>query len=158
MPGVVGQQTCGINCQHDTPCRHIRVQAILVAFGGNKLVDKKKDSERLAKRLGKNITERRKQLSWTQEQVAERVGVDAETISRFERGVNLPSLLTLEKLSTSLRLPIGDLISKQRPETANEVAVFDALIADLSTDDRAFVMTVARNCCDYLGNRKSNKI
>lgn len=117
------------------------------------MVDKQKESERLAKRLGKNIAERRKQLKWTQEQVAERVGVDAETISRFERGANLPSLLTLEKLSTALRLSVGDLMSKKRPEVANEAAVFDALIADLSPDGRAFVMTVARNCCDYLSNR-----
>jgi transcriptional regulator with XRE-family HTH domain len=129
------------------------VPAILVAFEGNNMVDKQKESERLAKRLGKNVAERRKQLEWTQEQVAERVGVDAETISRFERGANLPSLLTLEKLSTALRLPVGDLLSKQRPEAATEGAIFDVLIADLSSSDRAFVMTVARNCCDYLGNR-----
>ena len=85
--------------------------------------------------------------------MAERVGVDAETISRFERGTNLPSLLTLEKLSTSLRLTVGDLLSKQRPEAANETAVFDALIAGLSSDERAFVMDMVRNCCDYLGGR-----
>lgn len=113
------------------------------------MVDRQKESERLAKRLGKNIAERQKQLEWTQEQVAERVGVDAETISRFERGANLPSLLTLEKLSTALRLSVGDLLSKHRLEAA----VFDALIADLSPDDREFVMAVARNCCDYLVNR-----
>jgi transcriptional regulator with XRE-family HTH domain len=129
------------------------VPAILVAFEGNNMVDKQKESERLAKRLGKNVAERRKQLEWTQEQVAERVGVDAETISRFERGANLPSLLTLEKLSTALRLSVGDLLSKQRPEAANEAAIFDSLITGLSPDERAFVMTVARNCCDYLGNR-----
>lgn len=117
------------------------------------MVDKQKESERLAKRLGRNISERRKQLEWTQEQVAERVGVDAETISRFERGANLPSLLTLENLSTALRLSIGDLLSKQRPEAASEAAVFEALIADLPSDERVFVMSVVRNCCDYLGNR-----
>lgn len=116
------------------------------------MVDKTKEADRLAKRLGKNIAERRKQLEWTQEQVAERVGVDAETISRFERGVNLPSLLTLEKLSTALRLTVGDLMSKQRPEAADEAAIFEALIADLSADQRAFVLSMVRNCCDYLGN------
>ena len=33
---------------------------------------KKKDSARLAKRLGGNLSERRKQIGWTQEMVAER--------------------------------------------------------------------------------------
>ena len=129
------------------------VPAILVAFEGNKVVDKQKESERLAKRLGKNVAERRKQLEWTQEQVAERVGVDAETISRFERGANLPSLLTLEKLSSALRLSVGDLLSKQRHEATNETAVFDTWIAERSPDERAFVMAVVRNCCDYLAGR-----
>ena len=117
------------------------------------MVGKQEESERLAKRLGRHIAERRKQLEWTQEQVAERVNVDAETISRFERGANLPSLLTLEKLSTALHLTVGDLLSKQRTEAANETAVFDALIARLSPDERAFVMDMVRNCCDYFSGR-----
>jgi len=117
------------------------------------MVDRQKESERLAKRLGKNVAKRRKQLDWTQEQVAERVGVDAETISRFERGANLPSLPTLQKLSEALQSSVGDLLSKQSPEAISETAVFSAWIADLSSDDRAFVMTVVRNCCDYLGGR-----
>ena len=102
-------------------------------------MDKQKESEILAKRLGKNIAERRKQLEWTQEQVAERIGVDSETISRFERGANLPSLLTLEKLSAALRLSVGDLLSTQHMEVATEAAIFDVLIAGLSPNDRAFV-------------------
>ena len=60
---------------------------------------KKKESARLAKRLGGNLSGRRKQLGWTQEMVAERVGVDAETISRIERGAHLPSLPTLDRLA-----------------------------------------------------------
>jgi transcriptional regulator with XRE-family HTH domain len=64
---------------------------------------KKKDSARLAKRLGGNLSERRKQLGWTQEMVAERVGVDAETISRIERGAHLPSLPTLDRLAVALQ-------------------------------------------------------
>lgn len=116
------------------------------------MADKQKEAGRLAKRLGRNIAERRKQLGWTQEQVAERVGVDAETISRFERGANLPSLLTLENLSNALRLPVSELLSKQRPEPVREVAIFEALIADLSSNERAFVMSIVRNCCDYFGS------
>ena len=114
---------------------------------------KKKDSARLAKRLGGNLSERRKQIGWTQEMVAERVGVDAETISRIERGAHLPSLPTLERLAVALQCPAGDLLSTEGPEEASEAATFGAWISELGTDDRAFVMTVVRNCCEYLGNR-----
>ena len=114
---------------------------------------KKKDSARLAKRLGGNLSERRKQLGWTQEMLAERVGVDAETISRIERGAHLPSLPTLDRLAVALRCSVGDLLSNEGPEEASEAATFGAWISELGTDDRAFVMTVVRNCCEYLANR-----
>ena len=114
---------------------------------------KKKDSARLAKRLGGNLSERRKQLGWTQEMVAERVGVDAETISRIERGAHLPSLPTLDRLAVALRCSAGDLLSNEGPEEASEAATFVAWISQLGTEDRAFVMTVVRNFCEYLGNR-----
>lgn len=53
--------------------------------------------QRLGKKLGQRISERRKSLNWTQDQLAERLGVDAETVSRFERGATVPSLVTLDR-------------------------------------------------------------
>ena len=64
---------------------------------------KKKDSAGLAKHLGGNVCERRKQLGWTQEIVAEQVGVDVETVSRIERGARQPSLPTIDRLAVALR-------------------------------------------------------
>lgn len=111
---------------------------------------KKKESARLAKRLGGNLSERRKQLGWTQEMVTERVGVDAETISRIERGAHLP---TLDRLAGALQCSAGDLLSTEVPEEVSEAATFGAWISELGADDRAFVMSVVRNCCEYLGSR-----
>lgn len=117
------------------------------------MAGKKKDSASLAKRLGGNLSERRKQLGWTQERVAERGGVDAETISRIERGAHLPSLPTLDRLAVALQCAAGDLLSTEGLEEASEAATFGAWISELGPDDRAFVMSVVRNCCDYLGCR-----
>ena len=114
---------------------------------------KKKESARLAKRLGGNLSGRRKQLGWTQEIVAERVGLDADPLSRIERGAHLPSLPPLDRLAVALQCSAGDLLSKEGPEEASEAATFGAWISELGSDDRAFVMTVVRNCCDYLGSR-----
>jgi transcriptional regulator with XRE-family HTH domain len=54
--------------------------------------------------------------------VAERVGVDAETISRIERGAHLPSLPTLDRLAVALQCSAGDLLSTEGPEEASEAA------------------------------------
>jgi transcriptional regulator with XRE-family HTH domain len=114
---------------------------------------KKKDSAGLAKHLGGNLCERRKQLGWTQEIVAERVGVDVETISRIERGAHLPSLPTLDRLAVALCCSAGDLLSKEGPAEASETTTFGAWISELGADDRAFVMSVVQNCCEHLGKR-----
>lgn len=113
---------------------------------------KKKESARLAKRLGGNLCGRRKQLGWTQETVAERVGVDAETISRIERGVHLPSLPTLDRLAVSLQCSAGELLSMDGPTEVIEAATFGVWVSELGADDRAFVMSVVRSCCYYLGS------
>lgn len=114
------------------------------------MVDRKTDSDELASRLGKRIATRRKSLAWTQDDLAERMGVDAETISRFERGAHLPSLPTLERLAVALRVEVGALLSKSGPAKADDVAALAAWMDGLSTGDRKFVLSVARDCCEHL--------
>lgn len=126
------------------------------------MVDRKTDSDELASRLGKRIATRRKSLAWTQDDLAERMGVDAETISRFERGAHLPSLPTLERLSVALRVEVGALLSKSGPVKADDVAALAAWMDGLSTEDRKFVLSVARDCCEHLrmthGGAKRKKL
>ena len=75
-----------------------RPKHISCFFKATDMGDSTAERRKLAKRLGQQIAERRRELSWTQDQLAERLGVDTETISRFERGVTVPALLTIEKL------------------------------------------------------------
>lgn len=114
------------------------------------MVEKRTDTNSLAKRLGRKIATRRKALGWTQDELAERVEVDAETISRFERGAHLPSLPTLERLAVSLRVEIGELLSKTVPTKADDAVTLSAWMDGLSPEDRGFVLAVARECCDHL--------
>jgi transcriptional regulator with XRE-family HTH domain len=60
--------------------------------------------------LGKNLLAARKKLGLTQEQVAERSGVQAGEVSRIERGQRDPKVSTLEKLAAAVELPPGRLL------------------------------------------------
>lgn len=119
------------------------------------MVDRQKESTRLAKRLGKKIAERRKHLDWTQDQLAERVGVDAETISRFERGANLPSLLTLDRLAAALQVEVGELLSGVPGSRSDETSKLGAWIEGLSARDRNFVMKIVRESCEHLRQKSA---
>ena len=119
------------------------------------MVEEKAGAKTLAKRLGRKIATRRKALGWTQEALAARVGVDAETISRFERGAHLPSLPTLERLAISLHVEIGELFSKTVPATVDDVATLAVWMDGLSKVDRGFVLAVARECCNHLRKKSA---
>ncbi len=52
----------------------------------------------------------RKDRELTQAQLAEMIDTTVETISRLERGVSIPSLRTLVKISRALHIPIKELL------------------------------------------------
>jgi transcriptional regulator with XRE-family HTH domain len=104
----------------------------------------------MAQRLSANIGVLRKARGWTQSDLAERVGVDTETISRFERGATLPSLLTLEKISQSLRAGIGELLAESRAQPDDQAILISAWLAGLDETDRNFVLDLVRSTCNYL--------
>lgn len=60
--------------------------------------------------LGKNLRAARTRLGLTQEEVAERSGVQAGEVSRIERGKRDPQVSTLEKLAEALEVPPGQLL------------------------------------------------
>ena len=76
--------------------------------------------------------------------------MDTETISRFERGATLPSLLTLEKLSQCLRVGVGELLAESSGQPDDQAAQLSAWLAGLDEADRQFVMEMMRRACEHL--------
>ena len=70
----------------------------------------RRGNQSLAQRLARNLIKRRKELSLTQAELAERLEGATETLSRFERARHLPSLKMLERMAGALRMPIADLL------------------------------------------------
>ena len=114
------------------------------------MVNPKKAGERLARRLGANIAARRKARKWSQEELAERLGVASETISRFERGATLPSLMTLQRIGQILKAPVTQLLADTSPAPDDQAAVIAAWISGLRDDDRDYVLRVVKSACDHL--------
>lgn len=92
--------------------------------------------------LGKNIADRRKSLGLTQAEFAEQLGMDTVTISRFERGSHLPSLLRLEKIAHVLGLPLAELLSRSTNLCTDQSLMIQGWIADLSDTDRKFLLNM----------------
>lgn len=88
------------------------------------------------KLIGSQIAKIRRECEITQEQLAQLVDVAVETISRVERGVSIPSLRTLEKISDALHIPLKDLFDFEQTQQ-DKFSSFDKesakLIAYLKT-------------------------
>ena len=65
----------------------------------------------LQKKLGQRIAGLRRSRKLTQEQLAEAVDCSVEFISLVERGVNAPSVASLEKFAKVLKVEVRDLFT-----------------------------------------------
>lgn len=69
--------------------------------------------------LGQRIQTLRKRAKLRQEYVAEQIGIDAKSLSRIEGGSRFPSMETLEKIASVLKIPLRDFF--EFPDTPEPV-------------------------------------
>jgi transcriptional regulator with XRE-family HTH domain len=103
----------------------------------------------LGQRLGRNVSRLRKLTAWTQEELAHRIGVEPETVSRVERGATVPSLSTLEKIAEVLGIRLSDVLEEPPPSVLNEARLIQAWIAPLSEQDKIFVLNIMKKLCRH---------
>lgn len=75
-----------------------------------------------AKALGKRIKGLRVDKGWTQATLAEALGCESMTVSRYERGEYAPSIEVLEQIASALGVGMEDFFANQdeaEPTAAN---------------------------------------
>ncbi len=65
-------------------------------------------------KIGRFISELRRENKITQEELGEKIGVTNKTISRWENGNYLPSVEMLQRLSNELSVSINELLCGER--------------------------------------------
>jgi transcriptional regulator with XRE-family HTH domain len=94
--------------------------------------------------LGKNIAARRKAPGLTQAEFAEKISAETVTVSRFERGSNLPSLQRLERIANVLGMPLAELLSQSTSLCTDQSLLIQGWIAGLADSDRKFVLDMVQ--------------
>lgn len=108
------------------------------------------DEVELAKQVGRVVAARRQIAGLTQAQVADRLGVGQEAISRLERGAVMPTLVRLAQLADILSVPIAALLDESSPLTVDVTdEVYRALHA-LRESDRVWVKNMLTELCARL--------
>lgn len=60
--------------------------------------------------MGDRIAARRRSIGWTQGQLAQRLGVTPQAVSKWERGLACPDLLFLDELAEALHFSLEALL------------------------------------------------
>lgn len=96
--------------------------------------------------IGKNIAELRKNSGMTQEQLAETLGVSAQTVSKWENEVTMPDIMLLPVIAGCFDLTVDELYGNSKPKETKETVNFDDIPdkvydAILELTQRAFADT-----------------
>ena len=83
------------------------------------------------KRIGQFIANLRKKKNMTQEELAEKLGVNSRSVSRWENGKCMPDLSLLTPLSKELGTNINDLISGEAIDEEKHQEKFEENIVDM---------------------------
>ena len=75
----------------------------------------------MAQTIGKRIMENRKRLGLTQDALAERLGVTAQAVSKWENDQSCPDIATLPKLAALLGISVDNLLGCETPAKEAEV-------------------------------------
>lgn len=74
-------------------------------------------------KLGDIISEKRKSINWTQEQLADYLGVTKASVSKWERGRSHPDILLLPELATLFNITIDELLCYESNLTNKQIVV-----------------------------------
>lgn len=73
--------------------------------------------------LGKRISTRRKALGLTQDQLAEKLGVTAQAVSKWENDQSCPDITTLPRLADIFGISVDTLLGRTEQEVVHEATI-----------------------------------
>lgn len=110
----------------------------------------KSDSSQLAELVGQAIARQRARCELSQEQVAEKLGIGSEAVSRIERGVVMPNVERLVELASIFGCETADLLTERSSRPEDQARRLQNLLSTLKADDRTLVLEMVERLVERL--------
>ncbi|VVP61218.1 hypothetical protein PS870_06293 [Pseudomonas fluorescens] len=104
----------------------------------------------LAGRVGQAIAKQRSRSGLTQEEVAERLGVGNEAVSRIERGIVMPNIERLLELAGIFDCAAAELLTEVSPLPDDQATRISRLLMELDQQDRQFIVELVERLAERL--------
>ncbi|WP_049269379.1 helix-turn-helix domain-containing protein [Pseudomonas aeruginosa] len=110
----------------------------------------KNDSKHLAELVGRAIARQRVSSGLSQEQVAERLGIGSEAVSRIERGIVMPNVERLVELAAIFGCETADLLTEGSSRPEDQGRRLQSMLSTLTAPDRVLVLEVVERLVERL--------
>ena len=112
--------------------------------------------DKINERLGRAIAKKRKAAGFTQDEVAEHLGIGKEAFSRIERGVVGASVAKLYALADLFKCGVETFLIEGSRRPTDQVESIDRAMTDLSAADRHFVVQLVKELAKrFKGKRRT---
>lgn len=107
-------------------------------------------------KFGAFIQKNRKAKGYTQQELADKLGITLKSVSYFECGLTYPSQENIFKLAQILDMSLDEYIfSCTRFNDMVDMGEINAMLNALSADDQEMVINIVKATCESIRNRKN---
>ncbi|PYC29608.1 transcriptional regulator [Aquipseudomonas alcaligenes] len=108
------------------------------------------EQKRLAEVVGRAISRQRCRAGMTQEEVAERLGVGNEAVSRIERGIVIPNIVRLFELAAIFGCEAAELLTESSSLPDDQAARISRMLVPLDAHDRHLILDMVERLTQRL--------
>ncbi len=111
---------------------------------------REKREKAIAQAVGKAIAKKRIEKGLTQENVAEKLNIGYEAVSRIERGIVTPNIVRLVELAEIFDCEMDELLMNAALRPADHARHLQELFEPLSEQDRVLLMNIVTSLAERL--------
>ena len=112
--------------------------------------------ELVNKKIGKTIARKRKVAGFTQEEVAEHLGIGNEAFSRIERGLVSPGIYKLYELADLFKCGVETFLIEGSRRPSDQAEYISQMLTKNSVVDRQMIVSIVEKLSRHL-TRKAGK-
>lgn len=111
-------------------------------------------SEQLLRTIGQAIAKYRRAVGMTQAELAEKLDISNDAVSRMERGKSVPSVLRLLELSEIFHCEVADLITLSSNRSMDQARKLELLLIGLDGYERAELINIIERMLNWKQHRE----
>jgi transcriptional regulator with XRE-family HTH domain len=142
------RQTFRVNITLNNPsCQRVDIQLFKLT---KEDFMRRADHAELASLIGRTIARQRRRSGLTQEEVAERLEICNEAVSRIERGLVIPNIARLLDFASIFGCEVAELLTETSPHPTDQAVHINRLLASMRQTDRQLVIEIIERLSERL--------